>query len=132
MKIIITALLVALASASLAEDEAAITVDQEAITCETVDACKEQSVSLEEQLGVLEAKGIENLTDDEFLQYAALTDELLVIQNQMQEMQQEMINAEAAKQDEQAKKLAAAKAETADIEKTNGKLAELEGVLSEE
>jgi len=105
--IIIMAFFLATTSNVFAMDEVEDSIEEKQITCETIQICQELSATLETQITELETKGIENLTDEEFEQYAQLSDDLIAAQNQQQLIQQEVIEAENNKQIEQEAIIAA-------------------------
>lgn len=75
--------------------------------CETVNACQELSISLQSQVDELEAKGIENLSDDEFERYGQLTDDLLAVIKSGTKLTEELIIVENQKQAELKEVIAA-------------------------
>lgn len=92
---------------AFAADEIEESIEEVQMTCESIQTCQVLSATLQTQIDELEAKGIENLTDDEFEQYAQLSDDLIAAQKQQQLMQLEVIEAENNKQIEQEALIAA-------------------------
>lgn len=50
------------------------------VVCDTRVACEKLSNSIQAQIKELENKGLENLTDDEFVKYSTLSDELIAVE----------------------------------------------------
>jgi hypothetical protein len=95
---------------------------QEQIICETKEICQKLSQTIQAQINKLEVKGLSNLTRNERITYANLSDNLIAVENQKQAHNTILIADENQKQKKQKETID-------DIDETNKKLDELRGIL---
>ena len=89
--------------------------------CKSIVECDKLSHSIEAQIDVLEKKGIENLTDEEFEKLDLLQDKLLAAQRAKSARQSEIIAEEKAKSARQSEIIAEKKATIAKMLKEQNK-----------
>ena len=73
---------------------------KEEVSCKTTLECKKVVKSLESQIDVFEKKGIENLTNEEFETYDALSDKVLSTQRKITAKQNKIIVKQKEEQEE--------------------------------
>jgi hypothetical protein len=131
--IMVMAFFLATTSNVFAMDEVEDSIEERQITCETIQICQELSAILQTQIDELESKGIENLTNEEFEQYAKLSDDLLMVKRSEIELNEEFIASENEKQVEQEELIAAENAKQEKMRLSQEQaLAEIKARLLEE
>lgn len=83
-----------------------VETEQPKLICETIEACQTLSESLQAQIDVLEKKGVENLSDDEFVHYAQLADELIATERLETQYTENLVAIEKAETEKNAKTIA--------------------------
>ena len=120
--IIATAFSAVIAITSPVNANASNNPKQDKIICEVKSICQQLSKSIQAQIDELKAKGLGNLTNDEFAKFVSLKKQVIAVKKSETKHNKNLITTENQKQEQQRKTIDA-------IDETDKKIAELRGVL---